>query len=95
MMSRKWSLGLFGGLGLLSFGYGSVDLHWIAKNSFLPFLYWMTVMWFYLEGRRSVFKPMLMRFYRKIAANECQNFETYYHENVETRVRDLIRTSKS
>jgi len=23
MMSRKWSLGLFGGLGLLSFGYGS------------------------------------------------------------------------
>jgi len=31
MMARKWAIGFFVGLGALSFGYGSVDLHWIAK----------------------------------------------------------------
>lgn len=61
----------------------------------LPFFYWMFVMYFYLEGRKSIFKPLLMRFYRKIAANECHNFDIYYHENVEQRIRELIRTSKS
>jgi len=51
-------------------------------------------MYFYLEGRKSIFKPLLMRFYRKIAANECHNFDIYYHENIENKVRDLIRISK-
>lgn len=95
MMARKWAIGLWVGLGVLSFGANSADLHWIAKNSFIPFMYWMMVMYFYLEGRKSFFKPLLMRFYRKIAENECRNFDIYYHENVEQRVRELIRTSKS
>ena len=73
--------------------YFQVDLHWIAKNSLIPFFYWMAVMYFYSEGRKSIFKPILMRFYMKIAANECHNFDVYYHENVEHRVRELVRTS--
>lgn len=72
-----------------------VDLHWIAKSSLLPFIFWMQLMYFYLEGRKSIFKPMLMTFYRKIAANECHNFDVYYHENIENKIRDLIRVSKS
>ena len=75
--------------------YYSVDLHWIAKSSMLPFIFWMQLMYFYLEGRKSIFKPLLMTFYRKIAANECHNFDVYYHENIENKIRDLIRVSKS
>jgi hypothetical protein len=61
----------------------------------LPFIFWMQLMYFYLEGRKSIFKPLLMTFYRKIAANECHNFDVYYHENIENKIRDLIRVSKS
>jgi len=39
-------------------------------------------MYMYLEGRKSFFKPLLARFYRRIAANEIYNFEVFYHENM-------------
>jgi hypothetical protein len=95
MMARKWAIGFWVGVFVISFGANSVDLHWIAKSSMLPFIFWMQLMYFYLEGRKSIFKPLLMTFYRKIAANECHNFDVYYHENIENKIRDLIRVSKS
>jgi len=42
-----------------------------------------------------LFKPLLARFYRRIAANELYNFEVFYHENVELRIRELIAMTKS
>jgi len=51
-------------------------------------------MYFYIELRKSWGKPLLVRFYRRAAANECFMFETFYHENIETKVRELIRITK-
>lgn len=39
--------------------------------------------------------PMLTRFYKKIAAMEIVNMETYWAENVEARVRNLMAVAKS
>jgi len=50
-------------------------------------------MYFCMEGRKSLLKPLLVRFYRRVAANEVHNFETYYHENIENKLRELIRVS--
>lgn len=52
-------------------------------------------MYMYLEGRKSFFKPLLQRFYRRVAANEIYNFEVFYHENIENKLRELLRISKS
>lgn len=32
-----------------------------------------------------------MRWYRRVAANEIYNFEVFYHENIELKMRDMIR----
>jgi len=36
-----------------------------------------------------------MRWYRRVAANELYNFEVFYHENIELKIRELIRLTKS
>jgi len=40
-------------------------------------------------------KPLLVRFYRRAAANECYQFEVYYHENIENKIRRLSALAKS
>lgn len=52
-------------------------------------------MYFYIEGRKSMIKPLLSRFYRRVAANEIHNFEVFYHENIENKLRDMIRVARS
>jgi len=41
MMARKWAIGFWVGLGVISFGCNTVDLHWMAKSSLMPFIFWM------------------------------------------------------
>lgn len=95
LMSRKYAFIFLGGFLFLSFGAGTLDLHWIAKSSLYPWIFWFQLMYFFLEWRKSLFKPLLVRFYRRIAANECYNFEVFYHENIELKMRELIMLTKS
>jgi len=94
MVARKWALIFWGGLSVLCFGTSTLDMHWIMKSSLLPFVFWIQIMYFYLEARKSFFKPLLNRFYRRVAANEIYNFEVFYHENIEVRIRELLRVTK-
>lgn len=66
----------------------------MAKSSFLPFLFWMQIMYFYLEGRKSFFKPLLARFYRRVAMNEMFQIEVFYQESMELKIRDLLSSAK-
>lgn len=70
LVARKYLLLTFGGLVVIGTAAETTDLNWIARSSFLPFLFWMQIMYFYLEGRKSWFKPLLVRFYRRVAMNE-------------------------
>jgi hypothetical protein len=70
LVARKYLLLTYAGLFLIGLCIGTTDLNWIARSSFLPFLFWMQIMWFYLEGRKSWMKPLLARFYRRVAMNE-------------------------
>jgi hypothetical protein len=94
-MSRKYAMIFWGGLLALTLGVGTLDLHWIAKSSLFPWIFWFQLMYFFLEWRKSLFKPLLVRFYRRVAANEVYNFEVFYHENIELKIRDLISITKS
>ena len=55
LVARKYLILWFGGMLLISACVGTTDLNWIARSSFLPFLFWMQIMYFYLEGRKSFF----------------------------------------
>lgn len=83
------------GFFVLNLGSATTDLNWIMKSSLIPWVFWFQIMYFYIEGRKSFIKPLLVRFYRRAAANECFHFETYYHENIENSVRELTRLAKS
>jgi len=48
-----------GGAFALGIGAATADLHWICKSSLIPFMFWMNLYYFYLEGRKSLFKPLL------------------------------------
>lgn len=76
---------------ILNFGAATVDLNQIAKSSLIPIIMYTSYLYFYIEGRKAFLKPLLVRFYRRAAANECFMFETYYHENIETKLRENIR----
>jgi len=95
MMSRKYALIFWAGsLGLLA-AITTVDITWMAKSSLIPFVFWMQLHYIYLEGRKSFFKPLLMRWYRRVAANDIYNFNVFYHENIEVKIRELLRISKT
>ncbi|CAK77707.1 unnamed protein product (macronuclear) [Paramecium tetraurelia] len=53
LVARKYLLLTYGGLIVIGFAAGTTNLHWIAKSSFLPFLFWMQIMYFYLEGHST------------------------------------------
>lgn len=95
LMSRKYAMIFWSGFLVLTVGMGTLDLTWMAKSAVIPWLFWFQLMYFFLEWRKSLFKPLLARFYRRIAANECYNFEVFYHENIELRMRELIRETRS
>jgi len=95
LMSRKYAMAFWAGLLALSLGSATLDLHWIAQSALFPFVFWMQLMYFFLEWRKSLFKPLLVRFYRRVAANELYNFEVFYHENIELKIRELLAMTKS
>lgn len=64
------------------------------KSSYIPWLFWFNLMYFYVEGKKSLFMPMLNRFYRRAAANEIFTMESFYHENIENKLRNLLRIAK-
>jgi hypothetical protein len=94
LTSRKYLMAFWAGLLLINFGIATVDLQWIAKSSYIPFIFWFQIMYFYIEAKKSFFKPLLARFYRRASANEVFNFEVYYHENIETKLQEMTRIAK-
>ena len=76
---------------VINFGIATVDLNWMMKASLIPVVLYMSYLYFYIEGRKSLLKPLLNRFYRRVQANECFMFESYYHENIENKIRENIR----
>jgi hypothetical protein len=59
LVARKYLLFTYAGLFTLLFVAGTTDISWFARSSIIPFVFYIQIMYFYLEGRKSVFKPLL------------------------------------
>lgn len=95
LVSRKYLMAFWAAFFALNLGVATVDLQWIAKSAFIPIIMYTSYLYFYMEGRKAFLKPLLVRFYRRAAANECFLFEAYYHENIETKIRENLRITKN
>jgi len=94
MMSRKYALTFWGGLLVLVTMMSTADLGWMARSMVFPWLIYFFYLYWCLEGRKSLVKPMLGGFYTRIFQNEVKNLEIYYNENIEARVRELMAVAK-
>jgi len=94
-MSRKWAFIYFGGIFAIGFAMSIVDVHWIAKSALIPWCLWGGFYYFIFEGKKSSIKPLLTRFYRRIASNEMNNLKIAWHENMEIKIRRLLRRTKN
>lgn len=79
---------------IIDFGMTTVDLNWMMRSSLMPVVLYFSYLYFFIEGRKSLLKPLLVRFYRQAASNEAFLLETYYHENIEVKIRENIRVAK-
>jgi len=70
MVSRKYLMIFWFGFFVMNAGAATIDLNWMMKSSLIPWIFWFQMMYWYMEGKNSSLKPLLVRFYRRAAANE-------------------------
>jgi hypothetical protein len=95
LMSRKHAVAFWAGIGLISAVMTMQDLAWMMRSCLIPWLSWGFTMYFFVEGRKSMIKPLLVRFYRQIAFHEVTNLEDHYKENTEAEIREQMARAKS
>lgn len=93
-MSRKYAITFWIGAFFLLYCLKTPDLSWMARSMFYPWTITFATLYFYLEARKSMVKPLLYKFYNRIFHSETDNLEVYYHENIEARVRSLMAIAK-
>jgi len=94
-MARKDAFLFWGGYFVLAFAATTPDFHFYAQAGLTSWVFTFAYLYWYMEGKKSVALPILNRFYRKIAQMEMTNLESYYAENIEARVRNLMANARS
>lgn len=93
-MARRHAVIFMGGLIALRFIASTEDFFMFGETGTYAWTFYFAYNYFWLEGKKYFIMPFLTRFYRKIFANEVANVETYWAENTEARVRNLMSTAK-
>jgi hypothetical protein len=88
MMSRKVALTIFGIFGFSAFFSVPGSLSYALDYAMVPSLYFITLMYFTLEGRKSTLLPLLNRFYSYSAFNEVRTLYANFQENMNPRFRE-------
>lgn len=66
-----------------------------AESAMVSWFFLFSCLYYFTEGKKYFWMPLLTRFYSKISLMEMANIQTYYQENVEARVRNLMAIAKS
>lgn len=92
--ARRQALIFLGGLGVLRFIASTEDFFMFAQSATWAWTFYFAYSYFWLEGKKYFLLPFLTRFYRKLLNLELSNVETYWAENTEVRIRNLMSTAK-
>lgn len=92
--ARRQALIFLGGLGVLRFIASTEDFFMFAQSATWAWTFYFAYSYFWLEGKKYFLLPFLTRFYRKLLNLELTNVETYWAENTEVRIRNLMSTAK-
>lgn len=75
LFSRRWAVSITAVLGGMAYGSTILDFGWIMASSFIPFLFYATLYYFFLEGRKTMFFPLQNKWYNAIAENEIDDLK--------------------
>jgi len=70
------------------------DFFMFGQSATWAWTFYFAYSYFWLEGKKYFLLPFLTRFYRKLLNLELTNVETYWAENTEARVRNLMSAAK-
>ncbi len=73
--SRKWAIGMWATFFGISLGATFADFGWVMRSTMVPFIFYSVHLYFFLEGRSSMFLPFLGRFYGYVKDNEIKEIE--------------------
>ena len=93
-MARRHALIFMGGLVALRFIASTEDFFMFGQTGTYAWTFYYAYNYFWVEGKKYFLMPFLSRFYRKLFAMESTNVETYWAENTEVRIRNLMSTAK-
>lgn len=93
-MARRHALIFLGGLIALRFIASTEDFFMFGQSGTYAWTFYYAYNYFWVEGKKFFLMPFLYRFYRKLSTMEIVNVETYWAENTEARVRNLMGTAK-
>ena len=93
-MARRQALIFLGGLIALRFIASTDDFFVFGQTGTYAWTFYYAYNYFWVEGKKYFLMPFLHRFYRKLLNMELTNVETYWTENTEARVRNLMSTAK-
>lgn len=94
LMSRKWAIFTVVGVVTLGFFATHRDFHHFAASQFIPFWSWICFFYFFLEGRKSILKPLHGRFHSLIVDHEVKLFYSYWTENMRQQILSRINVAK-
>ena len=92
--ARRQALIFAGGLIALRFIAHTEDFFMFAQTGTYAWSFYFAYNYFWLEGKKYFLMPFLTRFYRRILNLELTNVESYWAENTEARIRNLMSTAK-
>lgn len=81
-MSRKWALTFWGGMGALTAFANLKDFHHFAATAIMPFFLYIWLFYWFLEGRKSIIKPLLFRFHTMINDHEMKLSMAYWNDSM-------------
>jgi len=93
-MARRQGLIFLGGLIALRFIASTEDFFMFGQSGTYAWCFYYAYSYFWIEGKKYFLMPLLHRFYRKLLNMEVDNMETYWAENTEARIRNLMGTAK-
>lgn len=93
-MSRKWAIGFWASMISLTIVLDTPDFHLLASNLFIPVAFWIITMYFFLEGRKSLMKPLLFTFHEDIISHEYKLMDSYWNDNMREFLNERISKAR-
>lgn len=93
-VSRKWALLTIGGYMGMNYMGQVIDLHWVFQSMLIPFISYLTIIYWNVEGKKSYFMPIQYEWYNKLSHHEMDLLHAFWPDQVREKIRQNQRVAR-